>query len=193
MSNIGLFGGTFDPVHRGHLELIRHVQQEYALDQIWFIPTFIPPHKENIPFATCEHRLAMLKIVIRDHSDWQICDLEIERTGISYSIDTVRTLQMRENNSAHQWFFIIGADNLCILESWKEYRELLQRVTFIAVPRPGFDLRNVSQIILDKVIVANTPMWPVSSSEIRDSKGMLNSVWLPDKVAAYIKTHHLYE
>src|SRR5262249_19540805 len=121
---LGIFGGSFDPVHNAHLALARACQRDAALDEIWFTPTAIQPLKHCGPLATDAQRVEMLRLAIQDDAQWRVCTLEIERGGRSYTVDTLQQIQ-RELPDA-QLFFPIGADALSEVPRWKKPREIFR-------------------------------------------------------------------
>lgn len=132
---VGLLGGTFNPVHLGHLALAREAQQAFALDEVWLIPCGQPPHKADVDLASAEDRLAMLSLAVAGAPDLSVSRVEIDRDGTTYTIDTLRRLHETEPDT--EWFFIIGADTLPELRTWREIEHLLLLCTFITMRRPG--------------------------------------------------------
>jgi len=183
---IGLFGGTFDPPHNGHLHVACVVQEALQLDEVRFIPTNIPPHKQASS-ASAEQRLAMLTLVL-DGKDFATVDtIELDRVGVSYSIDTVK--QLRGQEPDHDFYFMIGGDMIDDLPNWKQFDELLQLVQFVGVRRPNY--RGETDLPIQMVEMEEMD---ISSSEIRHRLKIGQSVseFLPEKVMAYIKEHSLY-
>lgn len=133
MKCIGIFGGTFDPIHDGHLFLARAAAEHFALDEIWFLPLNIPPHKEA-PAATVQQRMALITKAIANHPSYSLCNLEISRPGITYTVDTLRLLHQKEHA---RFAYIIGSDTLIDLPNWKDYRQVLTLCSFICIPRTG--------------------------------------------------------
>ena len=133
---LGLLGGSFNPIHRCHLSIAQSARQLLALDRILFIPTGDPPHKESRTLAEARHRYRMVKLAIHDIPEFALTDLEIRRTGKSYSIDTVRAIQ-QEYGPATSLFFIIGLDAFLELPSWKEADLLLKTCDFVVISRPS--------------------------------------------------------
>ena len=137
MKRIAILGGTFNPIHIGHLTAAQVAQEEMRLDQVVFVPSFLPPHKTENNLASAAHRLAMVRLAIRDNPKFSVSDCEIKKGGKSYSIDTVRFFRKKYPKST-TLFFIIGADELNALKGWKDINELVNLVSFIAVNRPGY-------------------------------------------------------
>lgn len=143
---IGILGGTFNPIHLGHLILAEEAREKLGLDKIIFVPAYLPPHKDNggviIP---AEERLSMVRLAIKGNPAFSVSDLEIRRGGRSYTIDTVR--QFRARFPKHKLFFIIGSDLLNYLKEWKDVRDVISLVTFIAATRPGYALERIPAYI----------------------------------------------
>jgi len=187
MRRIGIFGGTFDPPHIGHLIIAEEVRFALDLEQIWFIPTNIPPHKQNAS-STSLQRLAMLEIAIKSNDNFRINPIEIEKNNVSYTIETITTLQKIHPDTT--FYFIIGADMVEYLPNWKQVDVLVEMVKFVGVKRANFTLSTPYPII-----ELNTPLIDISSTEIK--KRIKNQepimYFLPNGVFTYIKEHQLYD
>lgn len=192
---IGIFGGSFDPVHNTHLALARAAMQHLRLDELKWIPTGQPWHKASVPVAAA-HRLAMLEIATADEPRWTVDDLELRRDGPSYTIETVRALQAAEPGP-HAWFLVIGQDQYGGFDTWHGWEELLQRVTLAvanrdgAPPQPPPGLRGVPHRI---EVVPMQPS-PLAATEIRHrlTDGRPVDTLVPPGVARYIAQHALYK
>ena len=134
---LGLFGGTFDPVHSGHLGSAEEVRDAFALDEVCFVPCGVPPHRSDRPGAPPHHRLEMVRLAVADRPGLGVSDIEIARPGASYSIDTVRHLSATLGPS-DDLYLILGLDAFLLIGSWKEWRELLALTHVIVTSRPGF-------------------------------------------------------
>lgn len=183
---IGLFGGTFDPPHKGHLSIAKAALDSLPLDEVWFIPTYEPPHKEEAT-SSSTHRLRMLQLMIEDEKDLRIETIELERKGKSYTIDTMNALLARE--PSFSFYFIIGGDQVESLHQWYRIEELLEKVTFVGVERPGVQWDEdvpVIQLIVQPI--------DVSSTEVRQriEQGERVDQWVDHRVYTYIKEHELY-
>jgi nicotinate-nucleotide adenylyltransferase len=187
MKKIGLLGGTFDPPHTGHLLIAYEVLHALSLDEVWFIPTKIPPHKNNEKVTSPKHRLNMLSIVLKEHQNFSIQAMELEREGPSY---TFHTIDMLNNHFVHDFYFIIGGDMIEYLPNWYKIDDLINMVKFVGVGRKGYTTQTKYPII--KV---ESPIFDISSSLIRKrvrEKG--NTEQLIHKgVKKYIEENHLYE
>lgn len=136
MQRIGLFGGTFNPVHLGHLRIASEIRERLSLDLVIFIPTGNPPHKAMTEVISPEHRRRMVELAIAPYSFFKVSSIESERKGFSYSIDTVSALKKEMGDSA-EFYFIIGIDAFLEINTWKKADELLTLCNFVVIPRPG--------------------------------------------------------
>lgn len=189
---IGFLGGSFDPVHSGHLAVAQDVRNRLALDRMVLVPAAQAPLKANGVQASAEDRLAMLRLAIQDESGLAVDDCELQRPGVSYTIDTVRELRRRYPGDDLYW--VIGADQVEKLESWKDAGELVQLVQFVGVARPGFLLKTPEGLAGLRIHQCETRRMDVSSSEIRRRirEGRSLENLCPQKVVAYITEKGLY-
>ena len=134
---LGLFGGTFDPVHSGHLKSAQEVREAYALDEVCFVPCGVPPHRNARPGASAHHRLEMVRLAVADNPGLSVSDLEVMRPGASYSIDTARHFAARLA-PGDALYLILGLDAFLLIGTWKDWRELLALTHVIVTSRPGF-------------------------------------------------------
>jgi len=198
---IGILGGTFNPVHIGHLILAQDAMEAFELSKMLFVPCDKPPHKEASSLISAEYRAAMLELALEENMSAEICDLEIMRGGTTYSIDTVRKLS--DLYPDHELLFVIGSDTLPELYQWKDINELLKLCRFVTICRPGFALKAVTEkdlkldspwprILLRNVFVGH--QIDVSSSDIRHrvAEGMSIRYLVPAAVEMYIAEHSLY-
>lgn len=187
MKEIGILGGTFDPPHLGHLIIAETVRSTLGLDEIWFIPTNEPPHK-NKAMSTGQDRMKMLKLAIKDNEYFKVNDLEMKRLGKSYTFDTMNILI--NDHQDCKFFFIIGADMVQYLPNWNKIDELMELVTFVGVKREGYDLHSPYP-----VLKVDIPMIDISSTMIRKQLATHASVkyLVPDQVHHYMKENRLYE
>jgi nicotinate-nucleotide adenylyltransferase len=140
---IGLFGGTFDPIHLGHLRCAQEVWEAFQLSQVIFILAATPPHKLDRPIIATRHRWNMVKLAIADNPSFALSDVEIRREGTSYSIETI-SYYHSDLRKGERLFFILGADAFCEIETWKDYHQLFTVCDFIVVSRPNFDPSHAS-------------------------------------------------
>lgn len=195
---IGLLGGTFNPVHEGHLSIAREALRLFDLAAVWLIPCAVPPHKASANLAGNAHRLAMLQLAIQDEPRFQALDIEFHRPGLSYTVDTIR--QLRALHPDADFVFIIGADTLPELHTWHDPLEFLELVRVVTLARPGYSP--------DPSTIQLPPPWPeklcadvregrpldISSSQIRQQIAAGQPVSLvPTAVMEYIQQHNLYQ
>ena len=181
---ICLFGGTFDPPHIGHLLVAQTIFEAENFDNIVFIPTFKTPRKNNITHI--KDRLAMLRMGVTSNPNFEISDLEIQRGGTSYTIDTVREYKSDQDYDSRELYYLIGSDSLQTFHTWKEPREILDECQVIVALRPGFRPSDISNWILRKVRFASIPRFEISSSTIR-------SRWQENKTIRYMVTQPVWE
>ena len=179
-----LFGGTFDPPHIGHLLVAQTIFEAENFDKIVFIPTFKTPKKNNI--SDIKDRLAMLRMGVTSNPNFEISDLEIQRGGTSYTIDTIREYKSDQDYDSRELYYLIGSDSLQTFHIWKEPREILDESQVIVALRPGFRPSDISNWILRKVRFANIPRFEISSSTIR-------SRWQENKTIRYMVTQPVWE
>jgi nicotinate-nucleotide adenylyltransferase len=187
MKKVGILGGTFDPPHYGHLLIANEVLSELNLDEVWFMPNQEPPHKRKSESVENEDRLQMLKLAVQGNTHFKIEKIELQRTGPSFTVDTMKILNERYTN--HQFFFIIGADMIEYLPKWHKIDELINLVQFVGVERPKYSHQTNYPIIY-----VDVPAFDVSSSVIRErlKKGQTVRYLLPDPVIHFIGEKHLY-
>ena len=174
MERLAIMGGTFDPIHMGHLRMAYAVQQQLAFDKVVFLPAYIPPHKQTrSDFASWEDRLAMVQMAVQNYADFVVSTLEFDRGGISYTYDTVNFLQELWPDA--EIYLIIGEDSLTQLFTWYRVQDLLRLVHFVAAERPGYEgEEGVARLtkaygawVAEKIIHAEVPDTAISSTEIR--------------------------
>lgn len=217
----GILGGTFDPVHLGHLGLACDVLEKMHLDRVWFIPAWRSPHKPDRVSTGADHRLNMLKEALAPFPKFQISEIELQQKEISYTINTLTALHQRHPD--HDWYLILGTDTFRDFAAWKQVREILQKVHLIVATRPGYPdgptqtplpslmenlpftyqldrEANGTQTFLSRetektVIFCDIEPLDISSSEIRSRiKSRLSTKkMLPPEVERYIMTHLLYQ
>ena len=198
---IGVFGGTFDPVHLGHLRLAESCQQQAHLDEAWFVPASRQPHKPDVPASSGEDRAAMLRLATGATPGLVVWTGELDRGGVSYTVDTLREIGRREPEA--ELFFLMGADSLADLPHWREARAVCELAVPLVVrragrPEPDFDvLREVApaeRLAEFRAAQVEMPETPISSSEIRRliAEGGAWQELVPAAVAAYIEERGLY-
>lgn len=187
--NIGIFGGTFDPIHNGHIAVANHAAEALTCAEIVFLPAWSPPHKSDYTSLTdASHRLTMLEQTLADYPRFRISSCEIDRGGTSYTVDTLTSLH-HDMPNAHL-FLIIGADNYASFHTWKDFHRIHDLATVAVHPRPGITLDTVEP----PFVPLHGALSPISSSDIRariaDKRPFAHLV--PPVVADYITQHHLY-
>ena len=189
---LGIFGGTFDPVHHGHLIVAEYVRETVGLDRVVFIPTMISPHKAETPISAAVHRLAMLREGVKPNPFFYVSDMEIERGGVSFTVDTLRLLG--EAHAGDELFLLIGADNLRDFRTWKEPGEIVKRARIIVMNRPGFAAPGDDLSLPKDVIQCLVPSIDISATEIRRrvQKGLTIRYLVPLSVSRYIDRQRLY-
>lgn len=185
--NIGILGGTFDPPHIGHLLIAEEVRVSLKLDEVWFIPTYTPPHKASAQ-SDSKDRVNMLELATESNPYFRVNTIELERHGKSYTFDTMKIL--RANYPEHYFYFIIGADMVEYLPNWHRIDELVELVQFVGVKRKGYQLKTEYP-----VLTLDIPMIDVSSSMLRKRLKDHKTIryFVPDEVYNYMKENRLYE
>jgi nicotinate-nucleotide adenylyltransferase len=191
---IGLFGGTFDPVHVGHLIIAETISSDFLLDRVFFIPAAVPPHKNGNWISPSDRRLEMLKLVIEDHTRFELSDVEIKRGGISYTIDTVRWFQESASWRGAVFYLIIGSDSLYDIKNWKHPEKILSSIQVLVIERPGFERGKIEEKYSKHVQWVSVPQMQISSTEIRKRVREKKSIryWVPRKVETYIHDKGMY-
>ncbi|WP_448810081.1 nicotinate-nucleotide adenylyltransferase [Agromyces bauzanensis] len=186
---VGVMGGTFDPIHHGHLVAASEVAQSHDLDEVVFVPTGAPNYKSNVTSA--EHRYLMTVIATASNPRFTVSRVDIDRKKPTFTIDTLRDIR-RERPDA-DLYFITGADAIAQILSWKDVHELWELAHFVAVSRPGHVL-SVSGLPEQDVSLLEVPALAISSTDCRDRVRRGFPVWylVPDGVVQYISKHHLY-
>lgn len=209
---LGLLGGTFDPVHFGHLDAAEAARKALALDELWLLPSHVPPHRAQDPYATPFHRFALLALAIVNRPGVRVSDIELQRTGRTYTIDTLRALH-RQGWTPSQLFFILGTDAFAEIATWHEYPGVLDAANFVLIARPGTTVEAAiarTPVLRPKVctpdtwrdtahathvIVVPADTRNLSSTDIRRRlrNGQPIDNMVPDAVGHHILNHHLYE
>ncbi len=191
MKKVCILGGSFNPIHIGHLILANTVLEELSLDEIIFVPCYIQPLKSNIDFASADHRLEMIKIAIQNNLKFTFSDIEIKRKGKSYTVDTLRYFKRKYDNL----YFVIGADNIKEFHRWKEPDTILKIANLIVTNRGGINIRIPKKIRGKKIITCSIPQIEVSSTMIREKikKGQSIKYLVPETVENYIIQKNLYK
>ena len=206
---VGLLGGTFDPPHRGHLDVAEAARKALALDQVWLVPSRRPPHRIP-PVASAAHRFAMVALAVAGQPGLRVCDADMDGEGLSYSIDTVRRVLTQHPEVADSLFFITGADAFLEIRTWHDWRQLLDLCHFVVVSRPGCSARRVRDVLPELgdrmhevpcattsapgIFLIDAPTADVSSTRMREALRTSRTAppLLPPQVAHYAARHGLY-
>jgi len=197
---IGVLGGTFDPIHIGHLKVAEEVTARLNLSEIIFMPAGQPWLKGDNLISLAEHRVEMVRLAIAGKPYFKLSTIEIDRAGPTYTVDTIDELR-RQLGSGHELFFILGWDNLIQLPQWQEPSRLVKLCRLVAVPRVGYpdiDLSSLDAVIpglYQRVILLDSPRVDINASIIRQRVGQGLSIHhlVPEPVERYIKQHRLYK
>ena len=194
MKTIALYGGTFNPVHFGHIRPILEAKHILTLDRVIWIPNARSPLKNGEGLATADQRLAMLGAALAEYPDMETSDFEVSREGASYTIDTVS--YFKEQHTEDQLIFIIGEDSLETLGQWREIDRLLELIPFYVLGRPGSKTpeEGLDQALLERVQRLETPLFDISSTDIRQRVRERKSIkeLVPTGVQTYIAANGLY-
>lgn len=210
---LGILGGTFDPIHFGHLRIAEEICEELELEKVLLIPGALPPHKYRKTVTPFHDRLAMTQMAVQNSSLLEVLDLEGRRQGLSYSIETLREIHILYKNNA-EIFFIIGMDAFLEIKTWKEYKNLFYNSNFVVLKRPGFSLEELAPFVLslevgfremnssnifaipsgNLLIYKEATLMDISSTRIREMVGAGRSIryLLPEPVRTYIIEKGLY-
>jgi len=215
IKKIGLFGGTFNPIHNGHLKVAEEVSRFFQLDKILFIPSYLPPHKSSRDIASATDRLKMVELALQPFSQFEASSLEVERPETSYSIITLE--EVKKIYSGAQIFFIVGIDAFLEIKTWREYEKILSSCSFIVVSRPGYKLEQAKEVLApdwkEKMVIIGPDfklkeemgkepkiyLFPMNSLDIsasyirrRRQRGESISGLVPEAVEKYILERNLY-
>ena len=197
--NIGLLGGTFDPVHVGHLTLAEEVRDRLNLATVLFVPAGQPYLKANTQILSAEHRVEMVRLAIAGKPHFRLSTIEIERAGPTYTVDTISELKSQLNDE-DEVYFILGWDNLEELPKWREPRRLITQCRLVAVPRVGYRVPDLGSLeakipgLSEWVAMLDKPEIDISASVIRErvACGLSIKYLVPEAVEKYIGEHGLY-
>lgn len=210
MNNIGnisnklryaIMGGTFDPIHFGHLAAAEAVKEELHCDKVLFIPSGNPPHKKMRTLTDVKHRFTMTAMAVSSNPDFELSNIEISRTGYTYTLDTVKQLLDFYNNNV-ELIFITGADAILEVETWYKVEELLKLCSFVAVNRPGYEKSKLEQKLQylqskynSRLYSIDVPGLNISSTDIRNrvKEGRSIKYLVPEEIEKYIYKYELYK
>ena len=199
MCKIGIMGGTFNPIHKGHIQIAQSAYEQYHLDEVWFMPNHIPAYKDNTEIVSGIDRYRMVEMAIETYAYFKASDFELKQDGATYTCNTLALLKKRYPQ--HEFYFIMGADSLYHIESWKDPEKILEMATIVVAGRAGTGTSLSSQIeyIENKydatIYRLNSPVLEISSNDIRRRVRDGESIryLLPSKVVDYIYGHNLYQ
>ena len=203
---IGIYGGTFNPIHKGHINAAVKTREELEIDEILFMPVHIPPHKEPEDLVSWQDRIKMIELSISEEPDFKVSDMEIKRKGLSYTFDTLRELEEKINC---ELFFILGTDSFLSFKTWHKWEEILKIANLAVINRPGFRIKkelllkdgyflwrkNCFKHRINKTIYfIDIEGINVSSTQVRDNLLTIKEriVYVDEKVEDYIKQKGLY-
>jgi len=211
---LGILGGTFDPIHLGHLRTAEEIGQELNLEKIYLIPSASPPHKTNEPLAPFEHRLAMARLAVANSPLLEAMDLEGRRPGLSYSIETLKEFHEIFRPDP-ELFFILGTDAFLEIRTWKEYQNLFDHAHFVIIQRAGYKAENLEPFLFDvcagvkktgrpdvfiapsgkSIMIMASTLMDISSTRIRETvtEGKSIHFLVPESVRDYIMQKGLYQ
>lgn len=199
MKKYGIFGGSFNPIHYGHLMICEYIKEEMGLDKVIFIPTGNPPHKELD--LSAKDRYEMVRLAISPNPDFEISDIETTRVKKSYTVDTIR--ELKKIYKEEKLYFLIGLDSLFQLKTWMKIGDLSQEIEFVVALRPGYlDKEEVNKEIDflrenfgTKINLIKTPLYEISSTDLRDRirEGKSLRYLIPKKVLDYIEESGFYK
>lgn len=199
MKKVGIMGGTFNPIHNGHLFLAEHAYEEAGLDYVLFMPTMNPPHKSEMNIESAEHRINMVSLAISDNQHFRLSDVELQRPGMTYTSDTLEILKEMEPDT--EFYYIVGGDSLMMMDRWMKPQTVFDLSIIVAGARKYHEtkvLKNQARLLEStyngKVLLLDMPIMDISSEKIRkrvlDSKSI--KYYVPDKVINYIHNNNLY-
>ncbi|MEY8352110.1 nicotinate-nucleotide adenylyltransferase [Lachnospiraceae bacterium 54-53] len=201
MGKIGIMGGTFDPIHNGHLMLGRQAYNEYGLDEVWYMPSGHPPHKKNRSVSKPAMRLEMTRLAVKDHENFFCSDFEVRRNGNTYTAQTLRLL--RDSYPRHTFYFIIGADSLYEIESWYEPDEVMAQAVILTAHREyeeadrtmDCQIAYLSAKYDADIRILHCKEMDISSAGLRQmtARGQSIEAFVPREVMTYISAHSLYQ
>jgi nicotinate-nucleotide adenylyltransferase len=187
---IGIFGGTFDPPHNGHLAIARQALKQFHLRTVFFVPAYVPPHKQNKNSTSPQHRLSMVRYAVKGNARFKVSAIELKRGGVSYTVDTLAAFKKRFPRA--EFVLIIGADNLLQFHRWKDPARIAELAHVAVYRRMGYRLpRQKDAIAFERI---KGQLFKVSSTEVRSRimRGKSAALMLPTNVLRYIQRHGLF-
>lgn len=200
MKRLGVMGGTFDPIHHGHLVAAEGARHEFSLDEVIFVPALVSPHKAGRRTAAPHHRMTMTLLATLSNPFFSVSDVDLRRPGPSYTVDTLRLLREERGKEA-EFFFITGADAILEILRWKDPQLILSMATFVAAARPGYPKERLEEILSrlprewrSRIVYLEIPALAISSSDLRDRvrRGRPIKYLVPESVEFYVQKEGLY-
>jgi nicotinate-nucleotide adenylyltransferase len=194
MSRVGIFGGTFDPIHNGHLQVAEDVRKNLAMEKILFVPSFLPPHKLDKEVTEAGLRFEMVSLALEEYPHFEISEFEFQKEGISYTVETLNAL--KRSNPDVELFLIMGVDQLLDMDSWREPEKIFQISNVVAMRRPGYRREEIESLDwYSKILWVDVTPIEISSSMIRKKIQQGESVQglVPEQVEKFIEEKGLYK
>jgi nicotinate-nucleotide adenylyltransferase len=190
---IGIFGGTFDPIHLGHLIVAQQAAEKLGLDQVIFIPAGQPPHKRGEKLSPARDRYKMVRLGIKGHRLFKVSDIELKSRGSSYTVNTLKALKSKYKTAG--LFLLLGMDQARLLSTWKEPQDLFELATVCVLSRPGFSREEVEPRWRKRIRFLPVSRIDISATGIRDRARRMQTIrfLVPETVAGYIKNNKLYQ
>ena len=191
---LGLYGGTFDPAHLGHLIMAEQARVELGLRRVFFVLSPNPPHKPQMTVSPAAHRLKMLELSLAGHPEFEVSTVELERHGVSYTVDTLRHFRALPEFAGAEFFLLIGADSFWEFQNWREPEAIVAMAKLAVYPRPHLDRPEAASKFWPATCFLHGPLIDISSSDIRQrcSRGVSIRYLVPEKVRNYILEKKLY-
>lgn len=196
---IGIMGGTFNPIHIGHLLLSERAYEQFDLEKVYVMPTNNPPHKMDTKIESDLHRCAMVQLAIESNPHFELSLLEVNRKGLTFTVDTLRELQSQYPDK--EWYFIVGGDSLEYMDKWRSPEIIFSMATIVVAIRDEYDeealqekIKHLQELYHAKIELISMPNIEISSTDIRQrlSHGLSCKYLVPERVEAYISRHQLY-
>jgi len=190
---IGIWGGSFDPVHVGHLILAQEAVAACRLDRLIWVPSGDPPHKVG-PVASCDDRVCMVERAVDGQASFSVSRIEVDRCGKSYTVQTLEDIRRAECTEGDQLYLLIGADNAVDFVNWQDPDRVMDLAEIVVLNRPGSTRESIPDFLSQRMLFLDTPLFDVSSTAIRKRlrEGMSIQYWVPDSVRGLIETRRLY-
>jgi nicotinate-nucleotide adenylyltransferase len=189
---IGVFGGTFNPPHLGHLIVAEHAREQLGLGRVLFVPTAVSPHKQSLDIVDAHHRLEMLRSAVQGNRAFSVLDIELQRGGVSFTVDTLK--ELRRMFPVENLVLLIGVDNLAEFHLWRDPGAILDLAEVVALTRPGFSAEGLDPDLRRRIVVCQVPAIGIEARQIRRRvrEGRSIRYLVPSAVEAYISSHRLY-